>query len=444
MPEDAAYCDFCGHHLASLVPLEELNRPPAVATLKPPQPSTSRPPPADRSSLQQYIPEELLAKLEAAGADSMAGERRVVTMLFCDVKDSTATAERLDPEEWAEIMNGAFEQMIAPVYRYEGTVARLLGDGILAFFGAPIAHEDDPQRAVLAGLDIVAGIEGYSLEIGRRYGLDFNVRVGVNTGRVVVGAVGSDLRLEYTALGDAINVAARMEQSAEPGTIRVAEDTYRHVAPLFEFEDLGGLAVKGKAEPVQSYRVLGKKAEPGRLRGLAGSANRPSSAGTASCPRWGKPWRSCGWASAGIIFLVGQAGLGKSRLIREIERRLGERTIRPRESLRFWQHRPAGSYQASEAYNCLKHLVQLMAGIGEGASPAEVQRQFAGVGWRRPRPIRSATGRPSGRPLHRLRHPLWPPGRGSGPGGRSLQAPIVVGHGWGHSTIWPKPGRLPW
>ena len=115
-------------------------------------------PNAEGAALDPFLPKELLAKLEAARAGrAMEGERRVVTMLFCDVKGSTAMAETLDPEDWAEIMNGAFERLIAPVYRYEGTLARLMGDAIFAFFGAPIAHEDDPQRAVWAGLDIISG-----------------------------------------------------------------------------------------------------------------------------------------------------------------------------------------------------------------------------------------------------------------------------------------------
>ncbi|MES0361038.1 MAG: adenylate/guanylate cyclase domain-containing protein, partial [Anaerolineales bacterium] len=149
-------------------------------------------------------------KLEAARAGGdMVGERRIVSMMFCDVKGSTAAAEQLDPEEWSEIINGAFEHMIKPVYTYEGTVARLMGDGILAFFGAPLTHEDDPQRAVLAGLDIIAGIAPYREKIKASWGIDIDVRVGINTGLVVVGAVGSDLRMEYTALGDAINLASR-------------------------------------------------------------------------------------------------------------------------------------------------------------------------------------------------------------------------------------------
>ena len=181
--------------------------------------------------LQQYIPKELLGKLEAAQAGGgMQGERRrIVTMLFCDVGGSSAAAEKLDPEEWAEIMNGGFEYLITPVCRYEGTLARLMGDAILAFFGAPIAHEDDPHRAVLAGLDIVEGIRSYQEEVKSKWGLDFGVRVGINTGLVVVGEVGSDLRVEYTALGDAINLAARMEQTAQVGTVQISADAYKLV-----------------------------------------------------------------------------------------------------------------------------------------------------------------------------------------------------------------------
>ena len=178
------------------------------------------------STLHRFLPRELAAKLEAARAGGeMVGERRVVTMLFCDIKGSTAAAEQLDPEEWTEIINGAFEQMIRPIYKYEGTVARLMGDAILAFFGAPIAHEDDPVRAVLAGLDIIAGFDAYQEEVLNKFGLPIKARVGINTGMVVVGAVGSDLRMEYTAMGDAINLAARMEQTAEPGTVQIAEET---------------------------------------------------------------------------------------------------------------------------------------------------------------------------------------------------------------------------
>jgi class 3 adenylate cyclase/tetratricopeptide (TPR) repeat protein len=273
----------------------------------------------DATWLNRYIPQNLINKLEAARNSGLAeGERRIVTILFCDVKGSTAAASGLDPEEWSEIMNGAFEPMIAPVYRYEGTVARLTGDGLLAFFGAPIAHEDDPQRAVLAALEIIKAIEEYGRHVQNKWGLDFDVRVGINTGLVVVGAMGSDLRMEYTALGNAINLAARMEQTAQLGTVQIAEATHKLVAPLFEFEDLGGIQVKGIREPVQAYHVLGIKSEPGSTRGLAGL----------QAPLIGRAGQIASLRSAAaelqqgkghIISIMGEAGLGKSRLVAELK-----------------------------------------------------------------------------------------------------------------------------
>ena len=147
LPAGAKFCFNCGHQMGAAIPPAPVTPPPPVAKAVPAE-----------SRLQQFIPKELLSKLESArSGGGMEGERRIVTMLFCDVKGSTAAASALDPEEWAEIINGAFDQMIPPIYKYEGTVARLMGDGILAFFGAPIAHEDDPQRAVLAGLEILDG-----------------------------------------------------------------------------------------------------------------------------------------------------------------------------------------------------------------------------------------------------------------------------------------------
>ena len=298
LPTEARFCQKCGHRLGGTEP----------------EPAESR--------LHQYIPKELLAKLESArAAGRVQGERRIVTMLFCDVQGSTAAAEKLDPEEWTEIMNGAFEHLIAPVYRYEGTVARLMGDAILAFFGAPITHEDDPQRAVLAALDIIGRSVSYRGEVQRSWGVDFNVRVGINTGLVVVGEVGSDLRVEYTAMGDAINLAARMEQTAEPGTVQISGATYRLVAPLFDVEDLGGVEVKGKEEPVQSYRVLRQSALPGKLRGIAGldseMVGREDEIKTLiegiEALRYGR---------AQIFSIIGEAGLGKSRLVAELRHTL--------------------------------------------------------------------------------------------------------------------------
>ncbi|MFP3915837.1 MAG: double zinc ribbon domain-containing protein, partial [Actinomycetota bacterium] len=163
-PRSANFCSNCGHAFG-----------------KEPEPALGR-------DVTRYVPPETLTKMtEVRAANPMRGERRTVTMLFADIQGSTAAAEGLDPEEWTEIANGAFEHLIEPVYRYEGTLARLLGDAVLAFFGAPIAHEDDPVRAVRAGLEIVEAMDGYKAEIARAWGIPIDVRVGINTGLVVVG-----------------------------------------------------------------------------------------------------------------------------------------------------------------------------------------------------------------------------------------------------------------
>jgi hypothetical protein len=170
LPAEARFCFGCGHQLgqASAAPVAA----PPVAPPPAPEPSIE----SVQERLAQYIPPELLSKLESArSSGGMMGERRIVTMLFCDVQGSTQAAEQLDPEEWAEIMNGAFSRLIEPVYKYEGTLARLMGDAILAFFGAPIGHEDDPQRAVLAALDIQRGIQPYRSQVKSQWGIDFDV-----------------------------------------------------------------------------------------------------------------------------------------------------------------------------------------------------------------------------------------------------------------------------
>src|SRR6266542_4523724 len=163
---------------------------------------------------------------------AMEGERRIVTVLFCDVKGSTTLAESLDPEDWAEVMEGAFGVLIEAVRRYEGTVARVMGDAILAYFGAPKAHEDDPERAVLAALDMRRDTAAYRERLRTRGISEFDIRVGINTGLAILGdATGEGI--EYTAMGDAVNVAARLEQSASPGTIVVGDSTRRHLADHF-------------------------------------------------------------------------------------------------------------------------------------------------------------------------------------------------------------------
>jgi len=263
------------------------------------------------------VPREFAQRLLAARGQ-VGKERRMVTILFSDVKGSTAMADGLDPEDVMEIMNGAFDVLIEPIYRYEGTLARLMGDAVLAFFGAPIAHEDDPERACRAALEIIEGAQKYAARLEQERGISgFNVRVGINTGLVVVGEVGSDLRVEYTAMGDAVNLAARMESAAEPGTILITEDTHKLIAHLFETQALGRIEVKGKAAPVSVYRVLAPKVVPGKLRGLAGLES-PLVGREAEFAVLEKAMERLQAGVGGVVTIVGEAGIGKSRLVAEL------------------------------------------------------------------------------------------------------------------------------
>ena len=346
LPPEARFCLNCGHQMGQASSTSTAKS--AVETA--------------RANLERYIPPELLNKLETAKAGGKAeGERRIVTMLFCDVSGSTAAAEKLDPEEWAQIMNGAFENLIAPVYRYEGTLARLMGDAILAFFGAPIGHEDDPQRSVLAGLEIVRDIEPYKEQVKAQWGIDIEVRVGINTGLVVVGEVGSDLRVEYTALGDAINLAARMEQSAQPGTVQVSADTHRLVEPLFEFEDLGLTEVKGKSEPVRTYRAVSAKAIPGSLRGLAG-LRAPLIGREKEITALRQVAANLREGRGGIVTVIGEAGIGKSRLVQELR---SELLVGFSETEIKWLDAQGVSYDTTRPYAFFSQQLRQAFGIAE-------------------------------------------------------------------------------
>ncbi len=358
-PAGSKFCNNCGYNLAQPTPAAKAQPARAGSRAESPQ-----------ALIEKYMPKELASKLEAARASrSMEGERRIVTILFCDVKGSTAMAEQMDPEEWADIMNRAFQFLIEPVYRYEGIVARLMGDAILAFFGAPIAHEDDPQRGLLAALDIVKGIGEYRDKVRQEKGLDFDVRAGLNTGLVVVGNVGSDLKYEYTAMGDAINLASRMQSAADPNTILVSENTHRLVASLFEFEDRGMLEVKGKQEPVHVYRVLAARKGAVKTRGIAGLVS-PMVGRRREFSTLMQITEDLRNGHGSIVSIIGEAGLGKSRLVAEwrkaVQIQSGEQPIR-------WIEGRCLSYGSSIAHHLSTDILRGVIGAPAGSSDEETR-----------------------------------------------------------------------
>lgn len=351
VPADARFCMNCGQGLD-----------PASADE------------AVRARLTAAAPAPLIDKMLAA---KLTGERKPVTALFADVVGSTALAERMDPEDWTAMMNEAFDHLSKAVFRYEGTIAQLQGDAMLAFFGAPVAHEDDPERAVLAALEMVTATDEFARQLKQTHGIDFRIRAGINTGPVVVGNVGSDLRYEYTALGDAVNVAARMQSAAEPGTVLITSNTQRLAPEAFDLEDLGDIEVKGKTEPVHAFRVLGRKVDPARRRGLAGVGLDSPMVGRAGPLDTLLGLLAVVRAGRGrVAFLMGEPGIGKSRLIAELRRATteapgpGEAST---DSVPTWIEARCVSYGRTMPYHLLMDLVRSTLGITFVASEAEAR-----------------------------------------------------------------------
>lgn len=199
-------------------------------------------------------------------------ERRVVTALFCDVVGSIGHAESMDPEDWTDVVNRTVTVMAACVGRFGGTVTMFGGDAIMAVFGTPTAHEDDPYHAVRAGLDIIDEVAGLSRELQRDLGCDVEVRVGINTGLAVTGEVVDGLDA-FSALGDTTNVASRLQSLADPGAVVVSEATYAHVSADVEARELSPQQVKGKKEAVLVYEVSSISDAPEERRGVPGFAS---------------------------------------------------------------------------------------------------------------------------------------------------------------------------
>src|SRR5215472_16012898 len=218
--------------------------------LPPPAPSTAEPPanpaPDHARPPLSYTPKHLAEKI-LTSRSVLEGERKQVTVLFADVARFTTLAEQLDPEVVHEIINRCFEGITAEVHRFEGTINQYTGDGVMALFGAPLAHEDSPRRAVHAALGIQRAIRDVAQALQAEGGLSLQMRIGINTGLVVVGKIGDDLRMDYTAVGDTTNLAARLQQMAQPGSVVISAATHQHVAGFFELRDLGELSVKGRA-----------------------------------------------------------------------------------------------------------------------------------------------------------------------------------------------------
>jgi class 3 adenylate cyclase/tetratricopeptide (TPR) repeat protein len=264
-----------------------------------------------------YTPDHLAERIRAARG-TLEGERKQVTVLFADVMGSMDLAESVDAETWQRIMDRFFALLSDGVHRFEGTVNKFTGDGIMALFGAPIAHEDHARRACYTALDLADRLATYSADLRREGGLNFSVRMGLNSGEVVLGEIGDDLRLDYTAIGHTVGLAQRMEAVAEPGRAYLTEHTARLVSGYFRVEDLGPFDLKGVRRPVRVFALEGVGAMRTRLdvsaaRGFSRFVGRRDELATLDAAL------SSALAGNGqVVGVVGEPGVGKSRLCYEL------------------------------------------------------------------------------------------------------------------------------
>ena len=365
-PATNKFCSECGQRLGEAAP-----SPAPVAAEIPAAP------PARFASPDTYTPRHLAEKI-LTSRSAIEGERKIVTVMFSDVSGFTAMSEKLDPEDVHAIMDRAFEVILEAVHRYEGTVNQFLGDGVMALFGAPIAHEDHAQRALSTALAIQAGLKPLAEDVKRTHGLDFQMRMGINTGPVVVGAIGRDLRMDYTAVGDTTNLAARLLAIAKPGQIVASRRTQNLRDRFFVFEDLGDFQVKGKTEPVRAFAVNGElsgrtRLEVSKERGLTPLAGRDRELRCLA-----EIHRRAIDGQGAIALLMGDPGVGKSRLLYEFLSRLEAEEVQIFEAT-------CASYGRSMAYRPIVDLLRRCLGLFEGIPADEIrsrvakQHQFLGL-----------------------------------------------------------------
>jgi class 3 adenylate cyclase/tetratricopeptide (TPR) repeat protein len=359
------FCGSCGAPTSSEKPAERSEKP-AERSEKPAERLGEV---ADRfASPQSYTPKHLAEKILTSKA-AIEGERKIVTVMFSDVSGFTAMSEKLDPEDVHGIMDRVFEVILDAVHRHEGTINQFLGDGVMALFGAPIAHEDHAQRALSAALEIQEGLKPVAEDVKRTHGIEFHMRMGINTGPVVVGAIGRDLRMDYTAVGDTTNLAARLLGIAKPGQIVVSRGTQHMRDRSFTFEDLGDFQVKGKTEPVRAYAVAGERRrtrlEVSKERGLSPLIGR-----VRELELLNDAWKRASGGQGAIALLSGEAGVGKSRLLYEFLGRLDAAGAVELETT-------CVSYGRSMAYRPIVEVLRRYLGLSDGVGGEELRRRVA-------------------------------------------------------------------
>lgn len=305
-PEGSKYCNECSCRLAD--PSESIGKDPAFDEIL--------------DKFQRYLPKGLTEKI-LAQKDKIEGEHKQVTVMFCDMEGFTAFVDKLGPEAGYAVMDQVYEILIHKVHEYGGTINEMTGDGVMALFGAPIALEDAPQRALRSALSIHNEIDRFNARKRGQSGLPpIKIRAGIHTGPVVVGSLGNDLRVEFKAVGDTVNLASRMEGLAEPGTTCVTDEICKLTRGLFRFEDLGEKEVKGKKGSVSVYKLLSAKEDVYRPRlGSERMIYSEMVGRDRELDRLELQVLKAVNGQGSVVNIIGEAGIGKSRLLAELKSR---------------------------------------------------------------------------------------------------------------------------
>ena len=306
------FCSECGHQIT--ISFQE-------------QPSKELSFEEKLAKIQRYLPKDLTQKI-LAQRDRIEGERKQVTVMFCDMEGFTSLTEKLGSEEMYAVMDQVYEILIHKVHDYEGTVNEMTGDGIMALFGAPIALEDAPQRAIRSALAIHREINKFSDRMKQEKGIpSLKMRIGIHTGPVVVGTLGNDLRVEFKAVGDTVNLASRMEGLAEPGTIYVTEDTFKLTEGLFRFEALGEKKIKGKEEPVKVYQVIAPSTRRTKFDVSAEWGLTPFIGRERELELLMDGFQRAKLGKGQAFSIISEAGVGKSRLLYEFRKAVSNEDV---------------------------------------------------------------------------------------------------------------------
>jgi class 3 adenylate cyclase len=334
-------------------------------------PDPTAPPVRSQARLPLAYTPPYLAEKILTSKSILEGERKQVTVLFADLKGSMELLADRDPEEARQLLDPVLERMMAAVHRYEGTVNQVMGDGIMALFGAPIAHEDHTVRACYAALAMQGAIRTYAEEVRRTHGVTVQIRVGLNSGEVVVRAIGNDLHMDYTAVGQTTHVAARMEQLAQPGSTLLTAETLRLVEGLVRVTALGPIPVKGLDAPVEVFELVSASALRGRFPArVAGGLTRFVGRDT-ELAALQQLLERAGAGHGQIVAAVGEAGVGKSRLVYEFVHSHHTRGWRVLESASV-------SYGKATPYFPVVDLLKRYVHVEEGDDPRTIRAKVTG------------------------------------------------------------------